>query len=82
VVLDRARTDVELRGDLTVRAATVTFTHTKTLLASGHSPAQAATSGCALGFWVITGISAASVVAWLALVRGRELEQPSPAVAL
>ena len=56
-------------------AATVAFTHTKTLLASGHSPAQAATSGFALGFWVIAGISAAAVVACLALVGGRELEQ-------
>jgi EmrB/QacA subfamily drug resistance transporter len=56
-------------------AATVAFTHTTTLLASGHSPAQAATSGFALGFWVIAGISAVSVVACIALVRGRELEQ-------
>jgi EmrB/QacA subfamily drug resistance transporter len=63
-------------------AATVAFTHTKTLLASGHSPAQAATSGYALGFWVIAGISAAAVVACIALVRGQELEQPAPAVAL
>jgi EmrB/QacA subfamily drug resistance transporter len=63
-------------------AATVAFTHEKTLLASGHSPAQAATSGFALGFWVIAGISAASVVACIALVRGRELEQTPTAVAL
>jgi EmrB/QacA subfamily drug resistance transporter len=62
-------------------AATVAFTHTKTLLASGHSPAQAATSGYALGFWVIAGISAAAVVACIALVRGQEIEQPAPAVA-
>jgi EmrB/QacA subfamily drug resistance transporter len=62
-------------------AATVAFTHTTTLLASGHSPAQAATSGFALGFWVIAGISAASVVACLALVRGQELEQTATAVA-
>jgi EmrB/QacA subfamily drug resistance transporter len=62
-------------------AATVAFTHTKTLLASGHSPAQAATSGFALGFWVIAGISAVSVVACLALVRGQELEQTAAAVA-
>jgi hypothetical protein len=31
-------------------AATVAFTHTKTLLGSGDSSAQAATSGFALGF--------------------------------
>jgi sugar phosphate permease len=52
-------------------AATVAFTHEKTLLASGHSPAQAATSGFALGFWVIAGMSALSVVACIALVRAK-----------
>src|SRR6478672_5501064 len=62
-------------------AATVAFTHTGTLLASGHSPAQAQTSGFALGFWVIAGIGAASVVACIALVRGEELEQTATAVA-
>jgi hypothetical protein len=31
---------------------------------------------------VIAGISAAAVVACLVLVRGQELEQPAPAVAL
>jgi EmrB/QacA subfamily drug resistance transporter len=55
-------------------AATVAFTHTKTLLASGHSAAQAATSGFALGFWVIAGISGVALVACLVLVRGTELE--------
>src|SRR5882724_3864022 len=40
----------QIGGALSVAiAATVAFTHTKTLLASGHSPAQAATSGFALG---------------------------------
>jgi EmrB/QacA subfamily drug resistance transporter len=63
-------------------AATVAFTHTKTLLASGHSPAQAATSGYALAFWVIAGISAASVIACLALVRGPEHQLQATAVAL
>jgi EmrB/QacA subfamily drug resistance transporter len=53
--------------------ATVAFTHTKTLLASGSSPAQAATSGFALGFWVLAGISAASVVACLALIRSPQI---------
>ena len=54
-------------------AATVAFTHTQTLLASGNSAASAATSGFALGFWVIAGISAVSVVACLALVRDQEV---------
>jgi EmrB/QacA subfamily drug resistance transporter len=63
-------------------AATVAFTHTKTLLASGHSPAQAATSGYALGFCVIAGISAAAVVACLVLVRGTEPARAAAAVDL
>jgi MFS family permease len=61
-------------------AATVAFTHTKTLLASGHAAANAATSGFALGFWVLAGISAVSVVACIALVRGRELEKVATSV--
>jgi EmrB/QacA subfamily drug resistance transporter len=67
-------TSQQIGGALGVAvAATVAFTHTGTLLSSGHSQAFAQTSGFSLGFWVIAGISAASVVACLALVRGREL---------
>jgi EmrB/QacA subfamily drug resistance transporter len=58
-------------------AATVAFTHTATLAASHHSKAQALTSGFALGFWVIAGISAASVAACIVFVRGRELAPES-----
>ena len=69
-------TSQQIGGALGVAiASTVAFTHMKTLLAAGHTPAAAQTSGFALGFWVIVGISAASVVAAIALVRGRELEQ-------
>jgi MFS family permease len=68
-------TSQQIGGALGVAlAASVAFTHTGTLLASGHSPAQAQTSGFALGFWVLAGIGAASVVACLALVRGSELQ--------
>jgi hypothetical protein len=63
-------------------AATVAFTHTTTLALSGHSPAQAATGGFALGFWVIAGISAASVLACVVLVRGRELAPESLAASV
>jgi EmrB/QacA subfamily drug resistance transporter len=62
-------------------AATVAFTHTRTLLASGHSSAQAATSGFALGFWVLAGISAISVVACLVLLRGQQISGESVADA-
>jgi hypothetical protein len=61
--------------------ATVAFTHTTTLLGSGTSPAQAATSGFALGFWVLAGIGAASVVACLALIRGPQVSTDSLAQA-
>jgi EmrB/QacA subfamily drug resistance transporter len=68
-------TSQQIGGALGVAiAATVAFTHMNTLLASGHSPAEAQTSGFALAFWVLAGISAASVVACLALVRGGELQ--------
>jgi EmrB/QacA subfamily drug resistance transporter len=68
-------TSQQIGGALGVAiASTVAFTHMGSLLQSGHSPADAQTSGFALGFWVLAGVSAASVVACLALVRGRELE--------
>jgi EmrB/QacA subfamily drug resistance transporter len=55
-------------------ASTVAFTHERTLLASGHSVAVALTSGFSLAFWVIAGVSAASVLAAVTLVRPQELE--------
>jgi hypothetical protein len=75
-----------LRGEAKVAlgaaiAATVVFTHMKTLLASGDSAASAATSGFALAFWVIAGISACRSSRASVLVRGSELEQPAAAVA-
>jgi EmrB/QacA subfamily drug resistance transporter len=69
-------TSQQIGGALGVAiAATVAFTHMNTLLASGESPAVAQTSGFALAFWVLAGISAVSVVACIVFVRGRELEQ-------
>jgi EmrB/QacA subfamily drug resistance transporter len=76
-------TSQQIGGALGVAvAASVAFSHTKTLLASGHSQAQAATSGFALGFWVLAAVGAASVVACLALVRGQNVAAESPAGAL
>ena len=76
-------TSQQIGGALGVAiAATVAFTHMGTLLASGHTPAQAQTSGFSLGFWVLAAIGAVSVAACLALVRGRELEQASAAMAV
>jgi MFS family permease len=69
-------TSQQIGGALGVAvAATVAFAHMDTLLASHHPLAEAQTSGFSLGFWVIAGISAASVIACLVFVRGRELEQ-------
>ncbi len=61
--------------------ATAAFTHAQTLRASGDSAASAATSGFVLGFWVLAGISAVSVVACLVLLRQPE-RQATAAVAL
>jgi EmrB/QacA subfamily drug resistance transporter len=75
-------TSQQIGGALGVAVvASVAFSHTKTLLASGHSQAQAATSGFALGFWVLAAVGAASV-ACLALIRGQKVAAESPAGAL
>jgi MFS family permease len=67
-------TSQQIGGALGVAiAATVAFTHTTTLIKSGHDVAFAQTSGFALGFWVIAGFGAAAVVATLALVRPHEV---------
>jgi len=50
-------------------ASTVAFTHANHLLRTGHSAAEALTSGYSLAFWVVAGISAAGVVAALTLIR-------------
>ena len=64
-------------------AASVAFTHMKTLLHSGHDPASALTSGFQLGFWVIGAFSAVAVVATLVLVRSPEVSvETSPAAAV
>ncbi|MDX6471969.1 MAG: hypothetical protein QOK22_785 [Gaiellaceae bacterium] len=67
-------TSQQIGGALGVAiAATVAFTHTTTLLHSGHDLASAQTSGFALGFWVIAGFGAAAVVATVALIRPQEV---------
>jgi len=67
-------TSQQIGGALGVAiAATVAFTHTTTLLHTGHDLAEAQTSGFALGFWVIAGFAAAAVVATLVLIRSQEV---------
>jgi EmrB/QacA subfamily drug resistance transporter len=53
-------------------AATVAFTHERTLLASGHPLPDALTSGFALSFWVLGGLGVAGVLAAFLLVRSSE----------
>jgi EmrB/QacA subfamily drug resistance transporter len=68
-------TSQQIGGALGVAiAATVAFTHAKTLIARGHDVLSAQTSGFALGFWVIAAIGAVAVLATFFLVRGEELE--------
>jgi len=63
-------TSQQIGGALGVAvAATIAFTHATSLLKTGASQASAYTSGFALAFWVLAGVSAAAVVATLLLVR-------------
>ena len=63
-------------------ASTVAISRATHLLHTGSSQAAALTSGYALAFWVVAGISAAGIVAALVLVRGEELEQIEEEAAL
>ncbi|HEY2072963.1 MAG TPA: MFS transporter [Gaiellaceae bacterium] len=54
-------------------ASSVAVSRATHLLHTGHSTAAALTSGYALAFWVVAGISAAGVVAALALVRDSDV---------
>ncbi len=63
-------TSQQIGGALGVAvAATIAFTHATSLLKTGESQASAYTSGFALAFWVLAGVSAAAVVTTLLLVR-------------
>ncbi|HVH51223.1 MAG TPA: MFS transporter [Gaiellaceae bacterium] len=62
-------------------ASSVAVSHANHLLSIGRSPAAAPTSGYALAFWVVAGISAAGIVAALALIRDAEAPAPDAAVA-
>ena len=62
-------------------ASTVAITHATHLLHTGHSQAAALTSGYALAFWVVAGISAAGIVAALALVRDAEVQEAEPVLS-
>ena len=63
-------------------ASTVAISRATHLLKLGDSQAVALTRGYSLAFWVIAGISAAGVVAALALIRDAEAPAPDVAVAM
>jgi len=66
-------TSQQIGGALGVAiASTVAFTHATNLLKTGSSQASAYTSGFALAFWVLAGLSAAGIVTALVLVRSAE----------
>jgi MFS family permease len=54
-------------------ATSVWVSHSTNLLKTGHSQPEALTSGYALAFWVIAGISFAGVLAALFLVRSEDV---------
>jgi EmrB/QacA subfamily drug resistance transporter len=54
-------------------ASSVAVTHATHLLHTGSSPAAALTSGYALAFWVVAGISGAAVVVAAAFVRDEQV---------
>jgi len=78
-------TSQQVGGAIGVAIATsVAVSHATHLLQTGHSQASALTSGYALAFWVVAGISAAGVVAALALVKNEipaAEAQSSPAMS-
>jgi EmrB/QacA subfamily drug resistance transporter len=57
--------------------ATVSTTRTENLLAQGTDQATALTSGFQIAFWVGVGLAAASLIATLVALRGKDLEQVS-----
>jgi MFS family permease len=64
-------TNQQIGGAIGVALASTIFTsHAKTLLKSGHSPAEAFTSGYQLAFWALVGIALAGAVAGFVLLRG------------
>ena len=66
-------TNQQIGGAIGVALASTIFTsHAKTLLKSGHTPAEAFTSGSQLAFWALVGIALAGAVAGFVLLRGTE----------
>jgi MFS family permease len=71
-------TSQQIGGALGVAVAgSIAVSHAKSLLQSGHTPAEAYVSGYALSFWVIAAVSAVgTLIAWLA-IRPQTAEEPA-----
>ncbi len=66
-------TSQQIGGAIGVALASTIFTsHAKTLLKSGHTPAESFTSGYQLAFWALVAIALAAAVAGFVLLRGTE----------
>ncbi|HZS30012.1 MAG TPA: MFS transporter [Gaiellaceae bacterium] len=75
-------TSQQVGGAIGVAVATsVAVSHATHLLQGGASQAAAFTSGYALAFWVVAGISAAGIVAALALVKNEIPAAAQPVIA-
>jgi MFS family permease len=74
-------TSQQIGGAIGVAAAsTLMNSHATSLLRSGHSAAEAFTSGYRWAFWMLAGIGIAGVIATLALIREEELAEVPAAV--
>jgi MFS family permease len=74
-------TSQQIGGAIGVAAASTLITsHAKTLLHSGHSPAEAFTSGYRWAFWMLAGVAIAGVIATLTLIRRDDLAEIPAAV--
>ena len=66
-------TSQQIGGAIGVALASTIFTsHAKTLLKSGHTPAESFTSGYQLAFWALVAIALGAAVAGFVLLRGTE----------
>jgi EmrB/QacA subfamily drug resistance transporter len=71
-------TSQQIGGALGVAViSTVATNRTTHLLASGHTQADALTSGFRIAFWVAVGFAAAGLVATLTMIHGEEIEAPA-----
>ena len=64
-------------------ASTVFISHSKDLLKTGHSPAEAFTSGYQWAFWVLIALGLAGAIVGFVLLRGTmvEVEEGEPVQA-